>query len=190
MANSELTLGEWLPSAERYWAKVYKRDPSGCWLWIGAKHVEGYGLMVRRINGVARQIRATHIALALDGRSVPAGLCALHTCDRTACVNPAHLYVGTPADNARDRDSRGRTAPMAGSLNPRGRLTAEDVRTMREAYAAGTGPTELSRRYGVRPAYVAEVLKGRRWQTAGGPIAPTRGHGKKRSSEELRALRR
>jgi hypothetical protein len=39
----------------------------------------------------------------------------LHRCDRgpnrdrrPSCVNPGHLYEGTGADNARDRDSRGR----------------------------------------------------------------------------------
>jgi hypothetical protein len=92
---------------ERFEEKYTPEPNSGCWLWTATIDEDGYGKM--RIGGRGtRHLRATHVALALVGRTVPAGMQALHTCDIPSCVNPDHLWIGTGADNMRDKTRKGR----------------------------------------------------------------------------------
>lgn len=75
-----------------------------CWLWTGATGKGGYGNV-----GVGRGTMLAHRASyeAHSGERIPAGMKILHSCDTPACVNPAHLRVGTDVDNMRDRRDRG-----------------------------------------------------------------------------------
>jgi hypothetical protein len=94
------------PIAERFWLRVEKTD--GCWFWTGGKNRRGYGRISRsRAEG---PILASRQALVLAGCPDPGPFCALHHCDTPACVNPAHLFVGTKGDNIRDMYAKGRGA--------------------------------------------------------------------------------
>lgn len=87
-----------IPTEEEVRAHVRIDPVSGCWIWT--RHLSGGGYAyVRRYGGNHRVAR---IALEWSGK-IPPGKIACHRCNVRACVNPAHLYVGTYKDNMRDR---------------------------------------------------------------------------------------
>jgi hypothetical protein len=87
---------------ERFWSKVQKSD--GCWLWTDAPFGFGYGRM--RVNG--RNIPAHRLSAMIHFGMFDRRLYVLHHCDTPLCVRPEHLYLGTAADNVRDKMQRGR----------------------------------------------------------------------------------
>lgn len=79
-----------------------------CWFWLGTKIKKGYGLI---ISGRS-QIFAHRFSWEVHNQKpVPEDMFVLHKCDNPPCVNPDHLYVGTIAQNMRDRDERKRGWP-------------------------------------------------------------------------------
>lgn len=91
-----------VPLEERFWAKVNR---SGlCWLWTGAKNNKGYGrIAVNRKSTLAHRVSYELAHEVKVGSSK-----VLHTCDVPACVNPAHLTIGTQKDNLMDMARKGR----------------------------------------------------------------------------------
>ena len=82
-----------------------RRGAGECWLWLGAKRSAGHGQF--RLDKVT--ISAHAASLILSGVPKPsAGAHALHSCDNPSCVNPAHLFLGTPRDNMHDKINKGR----------------------------------------------------------------------------------
>jgi hypothetical protein len=87
-----------------FWAKVDKsRGPNGCWLWQGRRR--GTPCTAKVGDTV---ISAHRAAYTITNGPIPHGLCVCHKCDLPSCVNPAHLFLGTHADNVRDMYAKGR----------------------------------------------------------------------------------
>lgn len=82
--------------------------PDGCWPFQGYRYPSGYGsLWFRPVQRAILTHRASWIVFRGE---IPEDLHVLHSCDNPPCCNPAHLRLGTPADNGSDRAIRRRTA--------------------------------------------------------------------------------
>lgn len=98
---------------ERFWSKVEKRGQNECWPWLGAKDQRGYGQFF--LDG--KLVRATRVSWSIRyDTPFPAELDACHSCDNPNCVNPGHIWPGTPSQNAFDSVYKGR---MTANRRPR-----------------------------------------------------------------------
>lgn len=131
-----------------------------CLLWTVAADKDGYGAF--QLNRTTT-CRAHRVAFVLANKRLPDGL-VRHTCDKPACVNPEHLVDGTPKQNTQDMIARGRRPSTAGEKNANAKLTAEDVRQIREQHAAGgISQAALGRKYKVDPSLINHIVRGRHW---------------------------
>lgn len=153
------------PIADRFWPKVDKSGPRGCWLWTGATFGSlGYGQisMARdEKTGAPRNTCAHRVSYELAHGAIPRGQHVLHSCDVPLCVNPAHLFLGTQTDNMRDASGKGR---LGVSRPSRQTVTDEQVAEIKRLVASGVKQVAVAQRFGVSTTLVSLLVKGLRRQ--------------------------
>lgn len=165
-----------------FWELVDRRGEDECWLWRGNVLSRGYG----RFSYRGGSIRAHRFALLLKTGELRADDFACHTCDNPLCVNPRHLFWGTPLENMQDRDHKRRH--MHGAATNTARLTEAQVREIHARYAAGERVVSIAQAYGVSDAQISKIGRGETWAHLGLP--PHSRHNRARQTDEERRAAR
>lgn len=153
---------------ERFWDELQK--PVGCWLFDGAKEINGYGYLKNPLGDGPKYITAHRLAWTLKNGPIPKGLQVLHKCDVRACCNPDHLFIGTNEENAADATTKKRQA--WGARNYHALLTEEQVKQIRVEFRPGKrgyhnqkgNQDELAAKYGVTANTIVKAARGDTWK--------------------------
>ena len=164
-----------MPSlAERFNKKWIENPKTGCWDWTGAGDGrKGYGKIkvAGKKQGAHRVSYELHIGPIPEGEGHH-GTCVCHRCDRPCCVNPAHLFLGTMADNMRDRRQKGRQSKLKGAEHGRAKLGEFEAKSIKEILRRfpprTKGPTAgvqgfLARWFGVSDVTISHIHRGNTW---------------------------
>lgn len=163
--KKQISIPQLTPSEiEKFWKKVNKSAPGGCWEWIGYTMPSGYGQV-----GIRYKLYLVHrVAWAIAIGEDPGEQQVCHGCDNPKCANPAHLFLGTQRDNMADMISKGRddhTQNVRGDKIGTSKLTEPQVKEIwRLHLTEGLGERKLAARFGVTPANIHIILSGQSWK--------------------------
>lgn len=145
-----------MPTPAERLAAGLKRQPNGCLEWTRYTNTQGYG----RISVDGKDVRTHRFAWELANGLIPPGMHVLHHCDNPPCCETeptpgypdGHLFLGTQADNMRDRATKGRdrSANAAKTHCPKGH---EYTEANTYAYADGRRHCWACNREGARRRY-------------------------------------
>ena len=144
---------------EKFREKLMPEPNSGCWLWLGAMGVNGYGQMHIKTNGKWRMGYAHRISWEIHNGPIPDKKHILHKCDNPSCANPHHLFIGDQSSNMKDKVRKGR--------HPRGedcsysRLTENDIKKIRNDKRT---QAEIGNEYGVTQGMISRIKLYKAWR--------------------------
>lgn len=164
-----------------FWRHVVKgENPSDCWGWNASCRAKGYGAFCwMSDSGQYMQDRAHRFSWILHKGEIPEDQCVLHTCDNPVCSNPEHLFLGTIAENNRDKCRKGRHVSggtkakregrpvhyKKGEAHHNAKLTQKDVDEIRYLYNFSTMSVEdLSKSYNVGAGHICRIIRNKAWK--------------------------
>lgn len=152
-----------LSLTERFWRSVEKGAPDECWFWRGSPHKLEYG---RIEDDSGNQVLVHRISYEIHNGSIPEDMFICHACDYPACVNPDHLFPGTPGDNSKDMVAKGRHVPMSwpGESHPLAKLTETDVHEIRQWASEGVSIRSIANRKNMTYGHTWHVVRRDIWK--------------------------
>lgn len=158
---------------KRIWKYIDKTDT--CWLSKYSIKSTGYTDIGISKNNTTKNIHFHRVMLFWNDQTKTAEFAdgknwlACHNCRNRHCVNPDHLYWGTPLDNGHDKirdETNG-----AGINNNKNKLTEQQILEIREKYSKKQGKNDrtvttrkLAKEYGVNRATMYNIVSRKLWQ--------------------------
>lgn len=138
--------------------KVNKNTDTGCWDWTGSKHYFGYG----KFSFLNATHGAHRVSWLLFKGDIPPKMFLCHRCDRPCCVNPDHLFLGTPKENTHDMIRKGRfkyceRIGRSDELSTNAKLTNEQAKFIRTSKLSNPA---LAKIFNVTPPTIRSIKIG------------------------------
>lgn len=139
-------------------------DENGCWIWTRAIDQKGYGRIVIQKQQLGAYVASWRVHNG--GVNVPQGLCVMHTCDNSKCINPDHLKLGTHEENMRHakevgRLGRGQQKPQVHRTPVKRIFTQSEVLEMRRLrHAERLSYVQLGKRFNCHENTASQVCRG------------------------------
>ncbi len=151
----------------RFWEKVDKRGPDDCWNWTASCGTAGYG-QIGSIGGRGSPVGAHRVAWSLHtGKRIPEKKVIMHSCDNKLCCNPAHLRIGTQAENLADMTRKGRArrgTTHRGEDVTQSKLTGGQVSEIRRLYKTSAfAQVVLADLYNCAQTTISDIVNRRTW---------------------------
>ena len=125
---------------------------TGCWLWTA--HTGAYPKIWFKNSSIG----AHRASWMLFRGEIPKGMCVLHKCDTTACVNPDHLELGTQEKNIRDCVARGRYN-YTDKFKKKSDL---EIKIILNDIAVGLSHNKIAKKHNISQSYVSRLKSGDR----------------------------
>lgn len=146
-------------------------DCDGCWHWKGfvndnrKGHQHGKMLFKNNYRLVHRLMYHNFVENVPEYVAKSGCLQVNHSCSHTKngrCVNPSHMYLGTPKDNMQDalRDGTKNKAPC-GQNNYNAHVSDDAVRQAKSLRNNGLSHREIAKQIGVNPSQISRWLSGK-----------------------------
>lgn len=156
-----------LPEKERFFNRIQKSLYNDCWLWIGNKNRQGYGIF---FDDSGKEVRAHRYSYFIEYGHLDKTKYVCHTCDNPSCVNPKHLWEGTAKDNNEDCRNKNRAKyppDQKGENHSQHKLTEDDVLFIRQEFKAGVSQADLMRKYNMSRNTIHKICKNKTWKHIG-----------------------
>jgi hypothetical protein len=132
---------------ERLHAGYIPEPNSGCHLWLKTVNPNSYGMIRDR-----EKVLTAHRVAWMDAHGpIPDGMHVLHKCDVRSCVNPAHMFLGTHAENMDDKARKRRSYT---------KISDDMVRRIRELASAGMMHKDIAKQLGLIRSSISPIIRG------------------------------
>ena len=149
---------------KRFFDKIHRiEQQESCWNWIARKNKQGYGQFrwKGKVELAHRVSMMIHNGLIEDGKQV------LHRCDNPSCVNPKHLFLGTNADNVKDKMKKGRhrCGPIRGEDRSDSKLNNLLIYEIRKDLEEGIlSQIKIAKKFEVSPMTISFIKHRKLWK--------------------------
>jgi len=147
------------PAWDAVESRIQYEPNTGCWL-VSGNHTKGYAVVKRG----GRAHRAHRISYEHHFGPIKDGLFVCHRCDTPPCVNPDHLFLGTPHDNVRDMLNKGRKPTQPGSLSHFAKIGETEALEIALRLCSGEAQAKIAKDMRVTKITVSQISCGKSWR--------------------------